>query len=144
MKFLKSLWAKITSAFSRMLIGALMLLGAFANAQTSSYPRDLTLTWTNPSQYTDGGAIEAGDLESVRFECANNLTPNVFVLDASLADNGEGQVQSNTWAGVIPSSGTYTCYAWATVVDGSESGASAPALKKHLGIPMAPVILTFE
>ena len=144
MKFLKSLWAKITSATSRLFLGIMMFFAAFANAQDASYPRDLTLTWTNPSMYTDGGVIEAGDLESVRFECANNLTPTVLVLDASLADNGEGQPQSNTWPGIIPGSGTYTCYAWATVVDGSESAASAPALKKHLGTPLPPIILTFE
>ena len=33
------------------------------------YPRDITLSWTNADSYTDGTAIESGDLTGVRIEC---------------------------------------------------------------------------
>lgn len=139
--FLRMIWSRTV----KMILGLLMVItGGALHAQDSSYPRDITLSWTNPSQYEDGSNIAAGDLDSVRFECSNNTTPSVLVVDASLPDNGEGAQQSNTWVDVIPAPGTYTCYAWAKVVTGAESQPSSPANKQFFGTPLPPVILTFD
>lgn len=139
--FLQKLWSRTM----RMLVGlAMVITGGTIHAQAPDYPRDITLTWTNPSQYVDGSPIEAGDLESIRIECANQAQPTVLVVNETFPDNGEGAQQSNTWVGVIPNPGNYICYGWAIVVGGISSDASNPATKKYVGTPLPPVILTFD
>jgi hypothetical protein len=136
---------KLFSNTLKMLAGALMFFGAaFTHAQGNNFPRDLTLSWTNASQYEDGTLIEAGDLTEVRFECSNNSQPTVLVVDATVAATGEGAPQSEVFVGVIPSAGRYTCYGYSRVTDGTESAASTPAAKKFLGIPMPPISITVE
>lgn len=124
----------------RYLVLLALLLAAPAFSQ-SDYPRDITLDWTNPSQYVDGSTIEAGDLDSIRVECfRNNDTVPAFV--STVPDTGEGAPQSETYTGAIPSPGTYSCVAYAIVVGGAESDASNTATRKYTGKPLPPQ--TFE
>ena len=118
----------------------LVLLGLFCGGLAlaqSDYPRDITLSWTNPSQYVDGSVIEAGDLDQIVIDCFRN-NDTVPAFSQSVADSGEGQPQSETFVAVVPSPGTYTCVAYAVVVDGTSSDASNPAVKKYIGKPMPP------
>ena len=124
----------------RILIILLLFLAGSAFAQ-QDYPRAITLSWTNPTQYVDGSLIEAGDLESIRVECfKNNDTVATFV--STVPDTGEGLSQSETFPAVIPSPGTYRCFAVAIVVGGAESDPSNEAFKKFTGKPLPPQ--TFE
>ena len=115
---------------------AALLVTASVCAQ-QGYPRDITLSWENPSQYVDGSPIEAGDLESVRIECyrQNDPTP---AFTSTVPDTGEGQSQTETFTGVIPQPGTYNCFAYAIVVDGTESDPSNQTDKKFIGKPLPP------
>lgn len=114
----------------------LLLLPAIAVAQ-QDYPRDITLSWVNPSQYTDGSIIEPGDLESIRVECFRNNDGSAVFTDTR-PDNGEGAAQSETYVGVIPQPGTYFCMAFAIVVDGTESDPSNQVQRKYIGKPLPP------
>lgn len=117
-------------------LAALLFLASTVNAQ-QGYPRDITLSWVNPSQYVDGSTIEAGDLDSIRVECFRN-NETVATFTDTRADTGEGAPQSETYAGVIPSPGTYSCVAYAIVVDGTESDASNNVSRKYIGKPLPP------
>ena len=120
----------------------LVLFSVVAVAQ-QNYPRDLTLSWLNADSYTDGTAIESGDLTGVRIECfrQNETTP---VLTGTFPATGEGLPQSETFAGSIEKPGTYTCYGYSIVIGGIESDASAPASKKYVGKPNPPTSWSFE
>ena len=118
-----------------VLAGALLLSGAVLAQQ--DYPRDITLSWTNPSEYVDGSIIEAGDLDSIRVECFRG-SETAPTFTSTVADSGEGLAQSETYVAVIPNPGTYTCFAYAIVVDGTESDASNSAERKYIGKPLPP------
>ena len=120
----------------RWLIAALLLFPALAVAQ-QAYPRDITLSWANPSTYVDGSVIEAGDLESIRVECFRQ-NDTIATFTSTVPDTGEGLAQSETFVGVIPSPGTYSCFAYAIVVGGAESDPSNEAIKKYTGKPLPP------
>ena len=113
-----------------------LLFSASAFAQ-QDYPRDITLSWVNASQYEDGSTIEAGDLTNVRIECfRNNDTSPAFT--STVAATGEGASQSETFVGVIPQPGTYECVGYSIIFDGTESVASASAVRKYTGKPKPP------
>lgn len=120
----------------------LLLVAPAAYAQ-QDYPRDITLSWTNASQYTDGTVIEAGDLTGVRIECfrQNDTTPTVT---GTFPATGEGLAQTETFVGSIPNPGTYTCYGYSIVIGGIESDPSNPATKKYVGKPQPPAAWTIE
>jgi hypothetical protein len=120
----------------------LLLAPVLVNAQ-QNYPRDITLSWTNADSYTDGTAIEAGDLTGVRIECfrQNDTVP---IVTGTFPPTGEGQPQTETFAGSIPQPGTYTCYGYSVVIGGIESDASNPAQKKYVGKPNAPAAWKIE
>lgn len=120
----------------RRAIFLLLFLSGTSLAQ-QDYPRDITLSWTNPSQYVDGSIIETGDLDSIRVTCfrGNDTTPT---FTSSVPDTGEGAAQEETYLGAIPQPGTYTCFAYAKVVTGEESDASNPTEKKYTGKPLPP------
>lgn len=126
----------------RYLILAVLLFPVLACAQ-QGYPRDITLSWTNPDSYepippaTVGDPIQPGDLESIRVQCFRNaeIVPT-FV--STVPDTGEGLPQTETFAAAIPQPGTYSCFAYAIVVGGVESGPSNEALKKFTGKPLPP------
>mgnify|MGYP003657591648 CR=1 FL=1 len=47
------------------LLALFMCSSAFAQ---QDFPKDITVSWTNPSEYVDATLIEAGDLDSIRVE----------------------------------------------------------------------------
>ena len=102
----------------------LLLLTAILPATAYSatdYPRDITLNWVNASEYTDNTPIDAGDLTQIRVECykGDNLT-----FTSTVPSDGVGAPQTHVFTGTIPTPGTYTCYAYSIVYDGTESDAS--------------------
>lgn len=125
----------------RAILASLLLLYT-AGALAADYPRDITLSWVNPSEYEDNTPILAGELTSARIECFRN-NDTVPVLERTFAVTGVGLPQAETMVGVIPSPGTYTCYGYAVVVDGTESVASNAATKKYIGKPK-PLTITIE
>jgi hypothetical protein len=126
----------------KYIVSILLLVISFsANAQ-QNYPRDITLTLTQPTLYTDGTTIEPGELVNNRYNCARN-DGTVVLNETRSVKVDPGAQQSETFVGVIPQPGTYTCYAFAATAD-EESDASAPAFKKYTGKPTPPVQFTFE
>ena len=93
-----------------ILIVATLLLSASAFAQ-QDYPRDITLSWTNPSAYEGGAPIEAGDLETIRLECFRG-SDTVATFTSAVPDSGEGLPQTEVFTAAIPQPGTYRCYAY--------------------------------
>jgi hypothetical protein len=127
----------------KLLVIALLLFTQTIYAQ-QDYPREITVDWTNPTQYVDGSIIEAGDLESIRIEVFRHDDPVTPVYTATVPDTGEGLSQSEVFADAIPQPGTYTVYGYAIVVDGTESDPSAPAQKKYTGKPRPITTVTVE
>ena len=125
-----------------IIVVLLTLVAASANAQ-QNYPRDITLSWTNADSYTDGTAIESGDLTGVRIECfrQNDTTPTVT---GTFPATGEGLAQTETFSGAIPQPGTYTCYGYSIVIGGIESDPSNPAQRKYVGKPQPPATWTIN
>lgn len=131
----------------RIALFSLLMFSGMAAAQ-QNYPRDITISWLNADSYEDvtlgdgtvvpGGLIEPGDLAQVRVECfrQNDTTPS-FV--ATVPVTGEGQPQSETFAGAIPRPGTYTCFGYSILFNDVESVASDPSnAKKYTGRPFPP------
>lgn len=117
-----------------LVAGLIISSSAFAQ---QDYPRDITLSWTNTNSYTDGTVMEAGDIDSVRVECfrQNEIIP---AFTSTVPDTGEGVAQAETFVGVIPQPGTYNCFAYTIVIDGTESDASNQASGKYVGKPLPP------
>jgi hypothetical protein len=113
---------------------SLLLLSGSVLAQ-QNFPRDITVSWTNPDQYTDGTFIEAGDLESIRIEIFRNSDPVTPIYVTTVPDSGEGLPQSEVFALAVPGPGTYEIYGYAIVIGGEESDRSNPASKKYTGKP---------
>lgn len=127
----------------RIIFGLAALLIAAPSLAQQDYPRDITLSWTNASQYTDGTDIDAGDLTGVRIECfrQNDTTP---ILTGTFPPTGEGSPQTETFTGAIPQPGNYTCFGYSIVIGGVESDASNPANKKYVGKPQPPAAWKVE
>jgi hypothetical protein len=121
-------------------IGLLATTIAFAQ---QDFPREITVSWTNPSSYTDGTAIAPGDLDSIRIEIFRNSSATP-VFTATVDDSGEGAQQSEVFPAAIPGPGTYTIVGYAIVVDGSESDASDAVVKKYTGKPMPITTVTVD
>jgi hypothetical protein len=133
------------------LIIALLAAGMAAQAQ-QNFPRDITISWTNASEYEDvlvngvpepGGPIEAGDLDAVRIEIyrQNEAVP---VFTATIPDTGEGAAQTEVFSQAIPRPGTYRIEGYSIVVGGAESDASESAFKKYTGKPRTIVNVTIQ
>ena len=124
----------------RLFIIALLFTASSAFAQ-QDFPKDLTVSWTNPSLYTDDTPIEVGDLDSIRIEVyrQNDLIP---VFTATVPDTGEGAAQSELFLDAIPKPGTYRIEGYAIVVGGVESDPSIPAFKKYTGKPRKITFVT--
>jgi hypothetical protein len=127
----------------RWIIGAMLLALAVPSEAQQDYPRDITLSWLNADSYVDGTAIESGDLVGVRVECfrQNDTTPT---LTGTFPPTGEGQPQTEVFAGAILQPGTYTCFGYSLVIGGIESDPSEPASKKYVGKPRSPTVWTIE
>lgn len=125
----------------RFLSGLVFLLAAgIAAAQGPTYPRDITLTVTAPSQYTDGTQILSTDGLSIEASCTRN--DGTLVLDRAPFASSivPGAEVTQTFVGAIPNSGTYTCRAYA-VVDSISSEPSNDGTKRYTGQPGPPVII---
>lgn len=111
----------------------LLLAPAAAFAQ-QDYPRDITLSWTNASEYVEGSVIEPGDLTGVKVDCyrQNDTVP---AFSAIVPASGEGLEQTELFIGAIPSPGTYRCEAFSIVIGDIYSDASEPTFKKFVGKP---------
>jgi hypothetical protein len=107
------------------------------------FPADLTLSWTNATQYEDGTLIEAGDLTHVRIQCTRNneTTPTI---NTSFPVTGEGLAQSETMIGAIPRPGTYECVGFSVIFDGTESRPSGTVTKKYTGKPNPPNAVSMD
>jgi hypothetical protein len=112
------------------------MCAAVALSQTL-FPQDLTLSWTNADQYEDSSLIETGDLVSVRVECFRNnaTTP---IINQTFTVTGEGLPQTEVLLAAIPQPGTYECFGYSVLFDGTESVASTSATKKYTGRPKPP------
>lgn len=118
-------------------IATTILLLSSLSALAADYPRDITLDWVNAEQYEDGSLIEAGDLTQVRVECYRNSEPSP-TFEAIVPASGVGLPQQETFGSRIPQPGTYTCYGFSIVYDGTESDPSNPATRKYVGKPFPP------
>lgn len=125
----------------KILAVLLIFLSLSANAQ-QDYPRDITVTWDNPTEYTDGSLIEAGDLDAIRIEIyrQNDTVP---AFTATVPDTGEGLTQVEVFTGAIPQPGTYRIEGYA-IVDNIESDPSIPLFKKYTGKPRSITLITVE
>jgi len=122
----------------------LPLLLVFSNAYAADYPRDLTLSWVNPSAYEDGTPLLPGELVSVRLECVRGSDPTP-VINVTLPAGTIGAQQSEALVGAIPIPGTYACWGYAIPIDADqESVASNTASKKFTGKPLPLTTFTVE
>ncbi len=118
----------------KRLLFVLCFACACALAQ-SSYPRDITLCWTHPTEYTDGTLIQDGDLANTRL--TTDRHDGSRVSDTMIPVVGlPGERQCATMAGSIAIPGTYTNFAYAITIDDTSSDASNPAVKKFTGKPL--------
>ena len=116
----------------------LLILALLPLMMAATFPADLSLSWTNASQYTDGSLIEAGDLVSVRVDCYRNGNP-VPMFSSTVPVTGVGAAQSETFVGAILQPGNYECYGVSILFDGTESDPSIPEFLKYTGKPNPPV-----
>lgn len=128
------------------LLGVLSVLWATlfsvgAQAQ-QDYPRDLTASWTNPSEYIDATLIQDGDLRGTRIQCERHDGTIVIDEEVPIGSNLPGDPQSFVFVGAIPQPGTYTCLSYAVTIDSIFSDASNPATRRFTGKPLPPSNLT--
>lgn len=124
------------------LVVVMFLVAGSVFAQ-SDYPRDISFSWVNASQYEDGSLIDAGDLTQVRIECFRNNATSAILVELFTV-TGEGLPQSEVVVGGIPQPGTYSCVGYSIIFDGTESVASAATVKKFTGKPRPPADVVME
>lgn len=110
-----------------------------ANAQ-QSYPRDLTLSWTQPTTYVDGSLIGAGELRGTLLTCWRQNDPNTMVIDEEVAAPNAGGSYEHTFLESINQPGTYLCVAYAVTVDDLYSDMSNTVDRKYTGKPLPPQV----
>lgn len=108
-------------------------------AWAADYPRDITLSWTNASTYVDNTLIEAGDLTEVRIDCFRQGDGSL-TFSTNVPVTGVGLPQTETFAQLIPQPGTYLCYGYSVMYEGTESDASNEARQKFIGKPLPPQV----
>ena len=119
----------------------LLLLPVMAFA--ADYPRDITLSWDNATEYEDGSLLAPGELASVHLSCTRQ-SDAAPVFTATIPANGEGLYQVETFIGVVPQPGTYTCVGYSISDQDIWSLPSNEALKKYTGKPRAMTNFKFE
>ena len=120
----------------------LLLLAPSAFAQ-QDYPRDITLTWTWPTLYTDNTVIQPGDLRGAFITCDRQDGTRVIDTEIPIT-TALGSTQTEVFVGFIPQPGTYTCFSFAITVDDISSDPSNPASKKYTGKPLPITSFTAE
>ncbi len=117
----------------RLWLLLLLPVAAFA----ADYPRDVTLAWNHPTEYTDGSLILDGDLANTLLQCDRN--DGTRVVDELVPVVGlPGDRQAQAFVGAIPLPGTYTCFGYSITVDGTSSDASNSVVKRYTGKPLPP------
>lgn len=119
---------------------AFLLLGSITLAQSPSYPRDVSLCWTHPTQYEDGTTIQDGDIAYTKLTGTRHSGEMVIDTDSAMTVL-PGAVQCQTLVGAVPQPGTYTFLAYTVTVDDISSDASNSTEKKYTGKPNPPVNL---
>lgn len=128
---------KIFMLFGILLV--IVLCASVANAQ-QDYPRDISMLLTQPTEYTDGTTIQAGELRGALVNCwRNNDTANLIINEEVAAPNAGGTYPL-TFTAVIPQPGTYQCVAFTSTVDGIYSDVSNLIDRRYTGKPLPPVL----
>ena len=127
----------------RLFLIVVLLSACGVSQAQQDFPRDITVSWTNPDSYVDGTLIEVGDLEFIRIEIyrQNDIVP---VFTATIPDSGEGAAQSELFTAAIPKPGTYRIEGYAIVIGGIESDTSESLFKKYVGKPRSIILRTIE
>ena len=121
---MKKLWNR----FKVWVYGLLIAIGLITVPMVMAGP--IGFTWTNPTQNTDGTLFDAATEQAeIRIYCNGDATPTFVSLGAATALNE------------ITSPGTYTCFATAVNVEGTESGPSNTVTKVVLSAPPNPPVL---
>lgn len=118
------------------------LFTAVAVYAQQDYPRDLTLSWSQPTQYVDGTTIGAGELRGALATCWRHNSPNDFIVDEEVPAPNAGGQYSYTFVGVVPGPGTYVCGMFAVTVDDIYSDMSNTVDRKYTGKPLPPQNVT--
>lgn len=102
-------WAKLKV----WVVGVLVSIGLIVIPPAIGGSKDFS--WTNPTQYTDGTALDpATDLKEIRIYCSKDGAQVPVIVVPSPATNYTATL----------STGTYQCYATAVSVEDQESFAS--------------------
>ncbi len=102
-------WAKLKV----WVVGVLVSIGLIVIPPAIGGSKDFS--WTNPTQYTDGTALDpATDLKEIRIYCSKDGAQVPVIVVSSPATNYTATL----------STGTYQCYATAVSVEDQESFAS--------------------
>jgi hypothetical protein len=92
---------------TKIIVGVLLVLMVSVSAHAAVYQ----LSWTNPTQYTDGSPLMTSDISTIKVYCG--ATP---VLVAS--------VPPVPATATVELTGAQACYATATDINGKESNKS--------------------
>ena len=126
---------------NRVLASIIIFLLPCVVAAQQDYPRDLTLSWTNPSEYENGDPILEGDLRAILATCWRNNDPNTLVVEEEVPINPVvGSEQTHTFVGSISQPGTYLCVAYAVTSTDIYSDPSNTKAFRFIGKPK-PVII---
>jgi hypothetical protein len=113
-------------------------------AQPPTYPRDITLNVTAPSDYVDGTAIDVNDGLTLEATCTRtqdgSLALNRQVFTSAVTPGGN---VNEVFSGAIPQPGLYECVVYA-VVDAISSDPSNTAQKRFVGQPSPPFLIRFD
>lgn len=123
-------------------LSGLILLLLSSVAYSADYPRDVSVEWTNASEYVDGSLIQEGELEAVRIEIYRQQDA-VPVFVATVPVSGVGLAQSEVFAGAVQQPGTYLIYGY-SIAGGIESDPSNSVSRKYTGKPLPPVLLVVQ
>ena len=125
----------------KILTSAVLLFTSMLAFSQSNYPRDIELSWTNPSNYVDGTSIQPGDLDFTRLVCDRHDGVNFIDQNIPLGADIPGGPSLVVLTGAVPKPGTYNCSAFSVTIDGTSSDASNVVAKKYTGKPVPPANL---
>lgn len=124
----------------KLLAATAVLFAATAVQAQQAYPRDLSLTLTQPTLYDDDTAIDTGDLRGALINCWRQNDAVNLIVNAEVAAPNAGGVYPLIFPNVIQQPGTYLCVAFAVTVDDVYSDMSNTVDRKYTGKPLPPVL----
>jgi len=120
----KSTWNR----FKGWMLSILVALGLIVAIPTQAGP--ISFSWTNPTQNEDGTLFDAPTEQlEIRLYCNGDTVPTFVSPGAAVALD------------VITAPGTYTCFATAVNLEGTESAPSGTVTKVVLNAPPNPPTL---